>query len=341
MGDKQKGSAENSLKSEEIEEDGQKVDIQSKRTSGSGSTAISSGGDDVFGLKRTKTYTDFDARGDLVVKEGTPDDQAEKIVISGETFIMGRSTKSDTELLKLSQIAKVEAGPAQMKKVVLCVFMIACVIIMNFLMPTSTYTSPIGLSKCSIGYWCMIGGFLVVCLLVTTFAVRLNKAEQRLKIKYSVNYKQGDLVYRGKNLANLVVIGFFGGLIAGALGLGGGSIYNPAFLSMGVHPKSSGATGMFLVMISTINSVIINYVNGYLQFYYACWISFYALVGSIAGMMATDWVVKKTGKPSILVWLLVIVFLISAISTPIFGAIQISESAAKGRDVWGFRNFCE
>ena len=79
-----------------------------------------------------------------------------------------------------------------------------------------------------------------------------------------MNCLDTDPRYEGKNINTFIYIGFIGGVIAGALGLGGGSIYNPAFLEMGLVPQVSGATGMFLVLISTINSVLINYVNGYL-----------------------------------------------------------------------------
>jgi len=123
----------------------------------------------------------------------------------------------------------------------------------------------------------------------------------------------------------LVAIGFVGGLVAGSLGLGGGSIYNPALLTLGVHPKVSGATGMFLVLFSTVNTCLLNFLNGFLDVYYAMWISSFALLGSIAGMLATDKIVQMTGKPSIMVWVLVVVFIISTISTPIFGGFSLRD----------------
>ena len=92
-------------------------------------------------------------------------------------------------------------------------------------------------------------------------------------------------------MISLVIIGFAGGFVAGAFGLGGGSIYNPAFLTLGVHPKVAGSTGMYLVMLSTINTCCVNYLNEYLNFYYALWISMWSLVGSILGMASTDKVV--------------------------------------------------
>ena len=140
---------------------------------------------------------------------------------------------------------------------------------------------------------------------------------------YNVNYKEGDIKFEGETLTKLLCIGFIGGWVAGALGLGGGSIYNPALLTLGVHPKVSGATGMYLVLFSTINTCLVNYLNGYLNIPYACWIASWSLAGAFIGMALTDRVVKMTGKPSIIVWVLVFVFGISTIATPVFGGIDL------------------
>ena len=154
-------------------------------------------------------------------------------------------------------------------------------------------------------------------------AIRINQREQNLKFKYNVNYTSSDIRYEGSTLFQLTGLGFVGGLVAGALGLGGGSIYNPAFLTLGVHPKVSGATGMFLVLFSTVNTCLVNYLNNFLHVKYACWISFWSVLGAFLGMQVTDRVVQMTGKPSILVWILVFVFVLSTFATPIFGGIDL------------------
>ena len=138
-----------------------------------------------------------------------------------------------------------------------------------------------------------------------------------------MNYKNGDIKFTGDALIHLTGLGLTGGLVAGALGLGGGSIYNPALLTLGVHPKVSGATGMFLVLFSTVNTCLVNYLNGFLHLNYGVWISLWSLFGSLLGMVLTDKVVKITGKPSILIWILVLVFVLSTIATPIFGGIDL------------------
>jgi uncharacterized membrane protein YfcA len=58
------------------------------------------------------------------------------------------------------------------------------------------------------------------------------------------------------------MLGFFGGLIAGALGLGGGVIFNPMLLMLGLPPLVSSASGLFLVTFSKVATSIIYLVNG-------------------------------------------------------------------------------
>ena len=82
-----------------------------------------------------------------------------------------------------------------------------------------------------------------------------------------------DLVFRGKVLGTVLFLGFFGGWVAGALGLGGGVIFNPLLLKLGVPPKVSSATGMYLIMFSKIAACLVYILAGYLDISYGCWLS--------------------------------------------------------------------
>ena len=241
----------------------------------------------------------------------------------------------------MQEIAKREAGQKQFAKQGICLLLIVCVILMNYLNPSSHQKSPIGIKICHFTYWFIQFVFVCICGVMTWVAVRLASSEQKVKVKYGINHLDTDVILEGKALTIIILIGFIGGLVAGALGLGGGSIYNPALLALGVHPKSSGATGMFLVLFGTINTCLINFLNGFLDIEYALWISTFSLLGSIGGMFATDYVVKITGKPSIMVWILVAVFIISTIATPIFGYISLKKQHDEGDDIMAFVSLCE
>ena len=82
-------------------------------------------------------------------------------------------------------------------------------------------------------------------------------------MKYgSINLVESDLRFEGKTLKSVLGLAFLGGWVAGALGLGGGSIFNPLLISMGVPPKVSSATGMYLVTFSKISACLIYVLSG-------------------------------------------------------------------------------
>jgi len=84
--------------------------------------------------------------------------------------------------------------------------------------------------------------------------------------------------------------------VAGGLGLGGGSIYNPALLSLGVNPRVAAATGMYLVIFSCINACVVNFLGGLLNVRYGSFIGAWVVVGSLFGLFMADIYVKKSGK---------------------------------------------
>lgn len=97
---------------------------------------------------------------------------------------------------------------------------------------------------------------------------------------------------------------------------------------------------MFLVLFSTINTCLVNYLNGFLNLNYGVWISFWSLGGALMGMSVTDRVVQMTGKPSILVWVLVVVFVLSTVTTPIFGGMDLYYLHSIGEDIFAFTAYC-
>lgn len=104
---------------------------------------------------------------------------------------------------------------------------------------------------------------MIICIICTVIAVKVARRDQNLKIKYgNVNVCSSDIRYNdNKKLTWLIMLGFVGGWVAGALGLGGGSVYNPSMLALGIPPKVSSATGLYLITFSKIASVFIYFLN--------------------------------------------------------------------------------
>ena len=144
-----------------------------------------------------------------------------------------------------------------------------------------------------------------------------------------------------KKLWQLLGLGFVGGWVAGALGLGGGSIYNPALLSMGVPPIVSSASGLYLVTFSKIAACLVYFLNNELDIEYGFWIGAWSTVGMVIGILLTTFYMKKTGRQSIIVWCLVSIFFISTIAIPIFGSISLRDQKAEGVDIYAFSSICK
>lgn len=85
--------------------------------------------------------------------------------------------------------------------------------------------------------------------------------EQKLKIKLGAGMAPSDLRLSEPILLKLVTFAFLGGFMSGALGLGGGAIFNPLLLSLGVLPCVASATGMYMILFSTSGSSVIYVIH--------------------------------------------------------------------------------
>lgn len=172
-------------------------------------------------------------------------------------------------------------------------------------------------------------------------STRLIAYEQGLKEKFGrKNLADSDLIFKGKVLRNVLFLGFMGGWVAGALGLGGGVIFNPLLLAMGVPPRVSSATGMYLITFSKIVTSVIYFLYGELVLDYALWAAFVSVIGSIIGLASVNWYMKKFGRQSIIILCLTIILFISVIGVPVFGAQNLKREAENGKNIYAFKSIC-
>ena len=120
--------------------------------------------------------------------------------------------------------------------------------------------------KCTWYDFTLCGVYILICMLVTLLAIRRVNYEQYFKIKYGKGISKSDLKFSPNVVRRLVSVAFAGGWVSGALGLGGGAIFNPVLLSMGIPPAVSSSTGMYLVMFTTFGSSITYSLQGTMNF---------------------------------------------------------------------------
>ena len=138
----------------------------------------------------------------------------------------------------------------------------------------------------------------------------------------------------------MLTLGFCGGWVAGALGLGGGVIFNPLLLAMGVPPKVSSATGMYIITFSKIATCVIYLIYGLLQMDYALWIAAWSTVGAIMGLKGANYYMQRFGRQSIIVLCLTFIMIISSIGVPFFGIIDLRKKAEVGENITEMGTIC-
>lgn len=193
-----------------------------------------------------------------------------------------------------------------------------------------------GVTSCSPLDWIGLAVFMTFCCLMTSYSVMSQQKEQALKIKYGEGLMISEIPLNGLPLLKLLFFAFVGGWISGALGMGGGSIFNPLLLSFGVPPQVSSATGMYMIIFSTGASTMTYVLNDMLDISYGIWAGSFCIVGAIIGMQLLDLLMKRVQRQSPQVFLLCFILSISAVAVPFFGISQL-----KGKkDILRFHNLC-
>jgi len=97
---------------------------------------------------------------------------------------------------------------------------------------------------------------------------------------------------------------FVAGIVAGLIGIGGGMVLGPLMLVMGIYPRVSTATTATMIVL-TSSGVAISYVtSGLVPWEYAVTFFCTCFTGALVGKTKIDSYVKKTGKASVLIFLL-------------------------------------
>eukprot|EP00531_Pseudo-nitzschia_arenysensis_P017841 CAMPEP_0116156454 /NCGR_PEP_ID=MMETSP0329-20121206/22842_1 /TAXON_ID=697910 /ORGANISM="Pseudo-nitzschia arenysensis, Strain B593" /LENGTH=603 /DNA_ID=CAMNT_0003653541 /DNA_START=235 /DNA_END=2046 /DNA_ORIENTATION=- len=185
-------------------------------------------------------------------------------------------------------------------------------------------------------------GFLVGCQFLWTFgfaayfAIKLMR-EATEKKACGYPFHEQDVLWDFSKTRFYAFFTFVAGIVAGLIGIGGGMVLGPLMLVMGIYPRVSTATTATMIVL-TSSGVAISYVTaGLVPWEYAITFFCTCFIGALVGKTKIDAYVKKTGKSSILIFLLATII---ALAT--FMALLIALLRLHAAD-WcfpGFKPFC-
>ncbi len=162
-----------------------------------------------------------------------------------------------------------------------------------------------------------------------------------MKEKYG-KMVESDIRFSGSSLIKMSILSFLGGLISTTVGIGGGMIFNPILLNLGMPAKVSSATGMYMIMYAKLASSITFLVFGLLDIQFGLWIGFWCAIGAMMGLMGVNLMLKKFKRQSYIVFILFLVIAICTVFIPTFGAKDLADKvSARGHEaLWETGSLC-
>ena len=82
-----------------------------------------------------------------------------------------------------------------------------------------------------------------------------------MKKKYGKGLCKSDIILEGATTFKLLSGGLLGSWIGVTFGLGGGIVFNPIQIAMGVNPIVASSTSMYMIMLATFSSTVMFIYN--------------------------------------------------------------------------------
>ena len=192
-----------------------------------------------------------------------------------------------------------------MKKVLWVCIMFFVVIILNI--------SKIQMKCGSKGYWIMTVMMIVWIIGISLLMRRnlINEWREKKRVKYV--YIEGDVEWNEHNTIKYPVICIIAGLVAGMFGIGGGIVFGPLMLEMGVHPLVAAATSAVMIFFTSIAATTSYIAFGTLVYDYGIYLFILGLIATAFGQIVVGYFIHKYKRTSLVTFSIGLVIGVSAI----------------------------
>jgi len=132
---------------------------------------------------------------------------------------------------------------------------------------------------------------------------------------------------------------FITGVVATISGASGGIILNPLLLDRGLDPQQTAATSTIIMFVMASCSALEFLLSGEVEAILASLMAV-TFVGSVAGMTLVTWLVKKMGRPSVLVFMLGGIVIIGGIMLVYLGIVDVINKYDRGENPFELGQLC-
>ena len=154
----------------------------------------------------------------------------------------------------------------------------------------------------------------MICLLLGTYNIVDIFKENRLKAKYD-KLHASEKYLSGDNLAFITIFAALSGFIGQIFAVGGGFIYGPMLLMLGVNPLVSSSTCLYMILFTNGVSFFQFAIYGQVNFSFVLALSPFNISGVILGMCLIKTIMKKYKRPSLIAFSLGAIICLAATIT--------------------------
>jgi len=124
------------------------------------------------------------------------------------------------------------------------------------------------------------------------------------KVAVGYKYLEADIQWSKETLKKFPLTALMAGVTAGLLGIGGGMVIGPLFLSIGMEPQVGTSSCAFMILWTACSGVVLYISDERLGWQLMCVCVSVGFVSGQLGQRLVNTVLKKTGRPSYVVFLL-------------------------------------
>ena len=195
-----------------------------------------------------------------------------------------------------------------------------CLVMMSiaFVKGTRKFKSIIGLEYCGDEYWELFGLGGVACIVFLHLNKRRIEKIAFIKRMCGITEDADQFNIYKTPVAKIARYSFAAGLLASMLGTGASAVLTPVLLGLGYNVKSITYTTGFLVVLTSFISLFQSSLYGDISPDELIFFLITSFGGSLVISMIMNWYIKKKNRPSLSLFLLVAIYVISLITLPLF-----------------------
>jgi len=148
-----------------------------------------------------------------------------------------------------------------------------------------------------------------------------------------------DLKWTDETLKKFPLIAVLAGVAAGLLGIGGGMVIGPLFIQLDMQPKVGSSSCAFMILWTAASGVVQYAFAGKIGWQF---IAYGVVVGFVSGQIGqrgVDRMLKKSGRPSYVIFLLGGIVLVACIAMTCTGTYKLIKGIAEGDDMFVFDTY--